>query len=64
MTEHGLLSLDLEADSIEYHRAMEPDIMARLRDAAHKAKYKDIVVNGVKKENGEIWLKGFFQHGK
>ena len=39
--EHDSLSLDLEADIIEYRRAMEPDIMARLRDTADKAKDQD-----------------------
>ena len=39
--EHDSLALDLEADIIEYRQAMEPDIMARLRDTAHKAKDKD-----------------------
>jgi len=39
--EHDSLALDLEADIIEYRRAMEPDIMARLRDTADKAKDKD-----------------------
>ena len=36
--EHDNLGLDLEADIIEYRRAMEPDIMARLNDTANKAK--------------------------
>jgi|ERR1700761_4457591 len=36
--EHDSLGLDLEADIIEYRRAMEPDIMARLYDTALKAK--------------------------
>jgi hypothetical protein len=39
--EHDSLALDLEADIIEYRQAMEPDIMARLRDTAYKAKDKD-----------------------
>ncbi|HEX4068498.1 MAG TPA: hypothetical protein VHX42_00210 [Candidatus Babeliales bacterium] len=39
--EHDNLALDLEADIIEYRRAMEPDIMARLRDTAHKTKNQD-----------------------
>jgi hypothetical protein len=36
--EHDGLALDLEDDIIEYRRAMEPDIMARIRDTAEKAK--------------------------
>lgn len=39
--EHDSLALDLEADIIEYRQAMEPDIMARLRDTAQKAKNQD-----------------------
>ncbi len=39
--EHDALALDFEDDIIEYRRAMEPDIMARLRDTAYKAKDKD-----------------------
>lgn len=39
--EHDGLSLDLEDDVVEYRRQMEPDIMVRLRDAAHKAKDQD-----------------------
>lgn len=39
--EHDNLSLDLEGDIIEYRRAMEPDIMARLRSTADKAKTQD-----------------------
>jgi len=38
--EHDSLRLDLEDDISEYRRAMEPDIMARLRDTAHQAKDK------------------------
>ena len=41
IAEHNSLSLDFEADIIEYRRAMEPDIMARLRDTADKAKNKE-----------------------
>lgn len=36
--EHDRLALDLEADIIEYRRAMEPDIITRLYDTALKAK--------------------------
>lgn len=36
--EHDGLNLDFEADIIEYRRAMEPDIMVRLRQTADKAK--------------------------
>ncbi|HEY5267610.1 MAG TPA: hypothetical protein VII94_00560 [Candidatus Saccharimonadales bacterium] len=36
--EHDNLCLDLEDDISEYRRAMEPDIMARLRDTTNKAK--------------------------
>lgn len=39
--EHDSLNLDFEADIIEYRRAMEPDIMKRLRDTADKAKDKE-----------------------
>lgn len=39
--EHDSLRLDFEDDIIEYRRAMEPDIMARLRHTAHEAKNKD-----------------------
>lgn len=39
--EHDSLSLDLEADIIEYRRLMEPDIMRSLRDTAYKAKDKE-----------------------
>lgn len=41
ITEHDSLALDFEADIIEYRRAMEPDIMASLRNAAQKAKDKE-----------------------
>ncbi len=45
IAEHNSLALDFEADIIEYRRAMEPDIMARLRDTAQKAKDKEGYVN-------------------
>ena len=38
ISEHNSLGLDLEADIIEYRQVMEPDIIARLHDTAHKAK--------------------------
>ncbi len=38
--EHDGLGLDLEADIIEYRRAMEPDIIVRLRETADQAKDK------------------------
>lgn len=38
--EHDKLGLDLEADIIEYRRAMEPDIIVRLRETADQAKDK------------------------
>lgn len=41
ISEHDSLSLDFDADVIEYRRAMEPDIIARLQDTAHKAKNQD-----------------------
>ena len=41
ITEHDSLALDLEADIIEYRRAMEPDISARLYDTAKKSKNKE-----------------------
>jgi hypothetical protein len=43
--EHDGLALDFEDDVSEYRRAMEPDIMARLRDTAHEAKNKDGYIN-------------------
>jgi hypothetical protein len=39
--EHDAQGLDLEDDIIEYRRAMEPDIMARLYDTAAKARMSD-----------------------
>jgi hypothetical protein len=39
--EHDKLALDLEDDIIEYRRQMEPDIMAKIRDTADKAKHQD-----------------------
>ncbi len=39
--EHDSLHLDFEDDIIEYRRAMEPDIMAQLRETAKKAKNED-----------------------
>jgi len=41
IAEHDSLSLNLDADIIEYRQAMEPDIMIRLRSTAEKAKNKD-----------------------
>jgi len=38
--EHDNLGLDLDDDIIEYRRAMEPDIMLRLRNTADEAKNK------------------------
>ncbi len=39
--EHDKLGLDLEDDITEYRRAMEPDIMARIRSTVDEAKNKD-----------------------
>ncbi len=39
--EHDALALDFDADIIEYRRAMEPDIIGRLRDTANKSKNQD-----------------------
>ena len=36
--EHDGLRLDFEDDIVEYRRQMEPDIMVKLYDTAHKAK--------------------------
>jgi len=41
IAEHDSLSLNLEADIIEYRQAMEPDIILRLRSTADQAKDKD-----------------------
>ena len=39
--EHDGLALDFEDDVIEYRRAMEPDIIARIYNTAQKAKHED-----------------------
>jgi hypothetical protein len=40
--DHRNLHLELEDDIIEYRRAMEPDIMARIYETAHNAKNQDL----------------------
>lgn len=41
IVEHEGLALDLEADIIEYRRAMEPDIITNIRTTAENSKDKD-----------------------
>jgi hypothetical protein len=40
--EHDSLQLDFEDDIIEYRRAMEPDIIARINDTVSKTKNTDV----------------------